>query len=71
VVDRLTGEPGEERRDPTTTLAGWRRFIDAAPASFELLPSPALDGLTPESRNAHMKRPVKLLHLIRWHCHPG
>ncbi|GLW12626.1 hypothetical protein Misp01_77540 [Microtetraspora sp. NBRC 13810] len=28
----------EDRRDPTTTLTGWRRFVDDRPASFDLLP---------------------------------
>jgi hypothetical protein len=53
VVDRHAGEPGEERREPTTTLVGWRRFINAPPASFELLPGPVWAGLTAESRNAY------------------
>ena len=28
----------EDRRQPTTTLEGWRRFVDADEAAFELLP---------------------------------
>ena len=32
------GEPGESGVSPTTTLAGWRQFVDAPPATFELLP---------------------------------
>jgi hypothetical protein len=28
----------EDRRLPTTTLEGWRRFVDVDPAEFELLP---------------------------------
>jgi hypothetical protein len=52
VVGRLTGELGEERREPTTTLAGWRRFVDAPPPSFELLPGPVREGLTEEARMA-------------------
>ncbi|MBN7458457.1 ATP/GTP-binding protein, partial [Mycobacteroides abscessus subsp. abscessus] len=27
----------EDRRQPTTTLEGWRRFIEADPPEFELL----------------------------------
>jgi Bacterial TniB protein len=55
VVDRLTGEPGEERREPTTTLAGWRRFVEAPAACFEVLPGTVWDGLSPESRNAYQE----------------
>lgn len=28
----------EDRHVPTTTLEGWRRFVEADPAMFELLP---------------------------------
>jgi hypothetical protein len=28
----------EERRQPTTTLSGWRRFVEAEEARFALLP---------------------------------
>ncbi len=28
----------EDRRQPTTTLEGWRRFVDADPPEFILLP---------------------------------
>jgi hypothetical protein len=51
----VTGTPGaaEESREPTTTLAGWRRFVDSPPASFDLLPDRACGGLTPESREAY------------------
>jgi hypothetical protein len=30
----------DERRDPTTTLLGWRRFVDGPTPRFELLPEP-------------------------------
>jgi hypothetical protein len=36
-------------RDPLTTMAEWRRFIDRAPASFDLLPEAAWRSL-PEAR---------------------
>ena len=29
----------EDRHVPTTTLEGWRRFVEADPAMFELLPA--------------------------------
>jgi len=55
VVSGPTGEPGEDRREPTTTLAGWRRFVDAPLPSFDLLPIPAWDGLSPESRDVYQE----------------
>jgi AAA domain len=39
--------------EPTTTLTGWRQFVDAAPAAFGLLPDPARAGLTASSRTAY------------------
>jgi len=41
------------RRDPTTTLQGWRRFVDAEPARFELLPEPQWAVLSPADRLAY------------------
>ena len=29
----------EDRRQPTTTLEGWRRFVDGNEATFDLLPN--------------------------------
>lgn len=44
-------EPGlGDRRDPPTTLQGWRRFVDAEPAQFELLPEAQLAALRPAER---------------------
>jgi hypothetical protein len=40
----------EDRRQPTTTLEGWRRFVDADEAAFELLPDAGTDGLHPADR---------------------
>jgi hypothetical protein len=40
-----------DRRTPIMTLAGWRRFVDSAPATFELLPDApwrALSGVERE-----------------------
>lgn len=52
MVDHPIGDPGEERREPPTTLAGWRRFVDAPRQSLELLPGPVWEGLTEEARTA-------------------
>jgi hypothetical protein len=54
----VTSEPHtdaglEGRRDPTTTLQGWRRFVDAEPAQFELLPEPRWAALSPADRLAY------------------
>jgi hypothetical protein len=47
------GEAGGQCREPTTTLSGWRRFVDAAPATFDLLPGAARAGLTAGTRAAY------------------
>ena len=46
-------EPQDERRDPPMTLAGWRRFVDAPPAQFELLPESQWSALTEAERAAY------------------
>jgi hypothetical protein len=46
-------DAGGERREPTATLGGWRQFVDAAPAGFDLLPEPARAGLTSAKRAAY------------------
>lgn len=46
-------EAGGPCREPTTTLTGWRQFVDTAPATFELLPDAARAGLTAGSRTAY------------------
>ena len=48
------GSPGPDdgRREPTMTLAGWRRFVDAPPASFELLPDSQWAALSGQDRQA-------------------
>jgi hypothetical protein len=53
VVDRPAVETGEEGREPTSTLAGWRRFVDAPQASFKLKPGPEWKALTEESREVY------------------
>ena len=44
---------GGQCREPTTTLSGWRQFVDAAPATFGLLPDAAWAGLAAGSRAAY------------------
>ncbi len=53
MVTRRPADPADEPREPTTTLAGWRRFVDSPPASFDLLPEQACGGLTPDNREAY------------------
>jgi hypothetical protein len=40
----------EDRRQPTTTLEGWRHFIDADPPEFTLLADDAWQSLNPDER---------------------
>ena len=40
----------EDRRQPTTTLEGWRRFVDADPATFTLLPDADRDAFDDTAR---------------------
>jgi hypothetical protein len=40
----------EDRRQPTTTLEGWRRFVDADPVDFELLHDDAWSALSEDER---------------------
>ncbi len=54
----VNGEPETEpglgdRRDPPTTLQGWRRFVDAEPAQFELLPEARVVALSSAERMAY------------------
>src|SRR6185437_14489036 len=53
VVAEAAWESREQGREPTTTLSGWRKFVDTAPARFELLPDAARAGLSPVSREAY------------------
>lgn len=52
MVTPLSDQVDDGRREPTTTLSGWRRFVDAPPAEFELLANtdwerlPGADRLT-------------------------
>lgn len=39
-----------DRRQPTMTLSGWRRFVDSPPATFDLLDQPEWEALTEAQR---------------------
>lgn len=53
VVTGSDADTGGECREPTTTLSGWRQFVDAAPATFDLLPGAARAALTAASKTAY------------------
>ena len=53
MVSSASDDPGGERREPTTTLSGWRRFAQTAPATFDLLNDKAWAGLPPTDREAY------------------
>ena len=58
LTDPLRGSPvrrrrWEDRRQPTTTLEGWRRFVDADQATFDLLPTADRDALTDADRASY------------------
>jgi hypothetical protein len=53
MVTSSAGPDGQERRDPTTTLTGWRQFVDTDPASFTLLAGEQLAALTGQGRAAY------------------
>src|SRR5262249_5540848 len=50
VVKDVPASQSDERRAPPTPRAGWRRFVDAAPASFDLLDEPAWVALPDPER---------------------
>jgi hypothetical protein len=53
VVTETAWESREQGREPTTTLSGWRKFVETAPARFDLLPDAAWTGMSPSSREAY------------------
>jgi hypothetical protein len=53
VVSAAAEVPDAGRREPTMTLAGWRRFVDAAPASFGLLAGQQWQALPGEQRSRY------------------
>lgn len=46
-------ELDDDRREPTMTLTGWRRFVDAPQASFQLLEDPRWRALPPAERDVY------------------
>jgi hypothetical protein len=53
VVSNTADDPASERREPTTTLSGWRRFVETAPATFDLLVDNAWTALASGNREAY------------------
>jgi Bacterial TniB protein/TniQ len=53
VVTETAWESRDQGREPTTTLSGWRKFVDTAPARFDLLPDAAWSSLSPAVREAY------------------
>jgi Bacterial TniB protein len=53
VVAGSDADTGGGCREPTTTLSGWRQFVDAAPATFDLLPGAARAALTAAGKAAY------------------
>jgi hypothetical protein len=53
VVADVQVEGGDQRREPTTTLTGWQRFVEAAPATFDMLPDAAWSSPAGSSREAY------------------
>lgn len=51
-------EPLETRRAPTTTLQGWRAFVEATPTRLTLLGSDDLAVLAPEQRSRYDERRI-------------
>jgi len=46
-------EMGADRREPTMTLTGWRRFVDAPPAGFDVLPESRWQALSEQDRDGY------------------
>ncbi len=53
VVSAGAEVPDAGRREPTMTLAGWRRFVDSAPASLDLLAGEQWQALSGEQRGRY------------------
>ncbi len=53
VVSAGAEVPDAGRREPTMTLAGWRRFVDSAPASLDLLAGEPWQALSGEQRGRY------------------
>jgi hypothetical protein len=50
----------EDRHVPTTTLEGWRRFVESDPAMFELLSRDEWVALLDDDRTAYCARSFKM-----------
>lgn len=46
-------DPDTDRREPTMTLAGWRRFVDTPAARFDLLPDPHWAALSSQDKDIY------------------
>ncbi len=46
-------DPDTGRREPTMTLAGWRRFVDTPAARFDLLPDPQWAALSSQDKDIY------------------
>jgi hypothetical protein len=53
VVSAAAEAPDADRREPTMTLTGWRRFVDSAPASFGLLAGEQWQALSAGQRGRY------------------
>ena len=53
VVSAGAEVPDAGRREPTMTLTGWRRFVDSAPASLDLLAGEQWQALSGEQRGRY------------------
>jgi hypothetical protein len=53
VVSAGAEVPGADRREPTMTLTGWRRFVDEEAASFDLLAGGQWQALSGEQRGRY------------------
>ena len=53
MVSAETEVPGADRREPTMTLTGWRRFVDSPLASFDLLAGEQWQALSGEQRGRY------------------
>jgi hypothetical protein len=51
--DEVVDECDRDRREPTMTLAGWRRFIDTPAASLQLLPDKRWQSLSEADKETY------------------
>lgn len=53
MADDDTALAGDNRRETTMTLTGWRRYIETPPAAFDLLPADQWQNLPDEDREVY------------------